>query len=214
MPTLDELRGNADELIRKGLDGLVAIAPMSVTADITTLKDGSGLLALPAGYVTVGRVTKEQGVSWTRDVATSETMSLGASEPTRVDITSDTSGMQFTMQESKKAVFELYDGVDLTGKLQDATGNVYWDKPGNPLQPEYRVLALFKDGDGAEAVYFAKWLPRARVSDRSEQSWQPESEVQYGITLSGFVDSTIGTSMRSLWAGPAQTMTDMGFATA
>jgi len=212
MPSFADLQKHFDDLIRKGLEGSVFAKRLTdADAEITKLKDATGLLALPPGYEDVGNLTKDQGVNWTRDIDSSDTTSLGKSEPTRRDIISDVTGLQFTMQESKKAVFELYDGIDLTGVTQDANGNVSWDKADRPAAIYYRMFALFKDGDGADAIYFAKWLPRAQVTDRGEQGWNENNEVQYPVTLTAYVDRTAGTSMRTLWAGPAAKMTAMGF---
>lgn len=326
MPTFNELRSRQQELIRKGLEGAIFVKRHEATdPPITSLMDASGLLALPPGYSDVGHITKDQGANWTRDIATSDVMSLGATEPTRRDITSDVTGLAFTMQESKRAVFELYEGVDLSAVTQDAgpataavdevqtvtisgaptggtftltfngattadiahnatgatvqaalealstigsgnvtvsgagggpytvtfvgtlggqnvpemtatgsfTGgtspsiavatttegvaesaynaNVTFDKPDRPASTHYRALALFKDGDGADAIYFAKWLPRVQVTDRGEQSWNEDNELQYAVTLTAFVDSIVGTSARTLWAGPGLTLTSMGF---
>lgn len=212
MPSFAALQNHFDDLIRKGLEGSVfAKRYNDADAEIETLKDASGLLALPPGYEDVGNLTKDQGVNWTRSVDTSETTSLGKSEPTRVDIVSDVTGLQFTMQESRKAVFELYDGIDLSGIKQDQYGNVSWDKADRPAAIYYRMFALFKDGDGVDAIYFAKWLPRTQVTDRGEQAWNENDEVQYPVTLTAYNDKTVGTSMRTLWAGPAAKMTAMGF---
>lgn len=212
MPSFSDLQNHFDELIRKGLEGSI-FAKRLADADspIEKLKDASGLLALPPGYEDVGNLTKDQGAQWTRNIDSSETMSLGKSEPTRRDITSDVTGLQFTMQESRKSVFELYDGIDLSGVTQDANGNVSWDKADRPASIYYRMFALFKDGDGADAIYFAKWLPRAQVVDRGEQSWNEQNEIQYPVTITAYNDRSVGTSMRTLWAGPAAKMTAMGF---
>lgn len=214
MPSFSDLQSLVDANIRKGLQGSVFVAPMSVTAEITALKDASGLLALPAGYTDVGRLTKDQGATWTREVESGDVTSLGAASPTRRDITADVTGLQFTMQESKRQVFELHEGQDLSAVTYDANGNIRWDKPDRPASIYYRVLALFKDGEGTDAVYFAKWLPRAQVTDRGEQAWNEENELQYPATLTAFVDATFGTSARTLWAGSTTRMTEMGFTAA
>src|SRR5690606_196954 len=112
--------------------------------------------------------------------------------------------------ESKRLAFELHEGIDLSAVTQDANGNVSWDQPDRPASAYYRVLALFKDGEGADAIYFAKWLPRAMVTDQGEQSWNEESELQYPLTLTAFVDDAVGTAVRSMWAGPTDRLTAMG----
>lgn len=214
MPTFDALQDHADSLIRKGLQGSIFVAPYSVSDEIDTLKDGTGLLALPTGYTDVGRITKDQGASWTRSVETSEVTSLGAASPTRIDVVSETRGLSFTMQESKRQVFELHEGLDLSAVTHDANGNVSWDAPDRPADLYYRVLALFKDGEGADAVYFAKWLPRAKITDTGEQAWNESNEIQYPVTMTAFVDETVGTAVRTLWAGSTARLTAMGFTAA
>lgn len=220
MVTFGDLQTHFDELIRKGLEGSVFIKRFAAAdPEIAALVDATGMLALPAGYADVGHITKADGVSWSRDVDSSDTESLGASSPTRRDVIKDITGLQFTMQESKKNVLELHEGIDLTAVVQTPTGippagsgNVKWDKPDRPATIYYRTFVLFKDGDGADALYFAKWLPRASVTDRGEQKWTETDELQYQVTLTAFVDSAVGTSVRSLWAGPTTTLTSMGFA--
>jgi len=212
MPSFSDLQNHVDSLIRKGATGSVFVKRHeSSDAEIAALKDATGLLALPTGYTDVGNITKDQGVSWTREVETSDVMSLGSASPTRTDIVSVTSGMSFTMQESKRQAFELHEGVDLSTVTYDVNGNISWDAPDLPADTYYRVLALFKDGEGADAVYLAKWLPRAKVIDTGEQSWNQQNEIQRPVTLRAFVDDTAGTAVRNLWAGSTARLTAMGF---
>ena len=210
MATFDELRSFNDALIRKALSAAVFVAPQSVDDEIDALKDATGLLALPTGYSDVGRITSD-GITFPREVETSDTTSLGASQPTRRDIVSDVSSISFVMQESKRATFELYDGIDLAAVTPDANGNISYDRPDRPAQTYHRLLAMFKDGEGADAVYGAVWMPRALVTDRGERVWNSETEIQYSVTLTAFVDPTVGTAVRTLWAGPAARLTEMGF---
>src|SRR5690625_1645564 len=216
MATFASLQKQADELIRKGLEGSVFVAPYSEDTEITALMDTEGgLAALPDGYEDVGLITKDQGVSWSRDVETSDVESLGRAEPTRRDVTSDVTGLGFTMQEMKALTLELYEGVSLADVAAVAAGathsNVTFDKPDRPASIYYRALALFKDGEGADAFYFAKWLPRVQVTDRSEQSWNEDDEVQFGVTMTAFNDSDFGTAVRTLLGVPTALIEKMGF---
>lgn len=215
MPQLAEIQEKFQDLIRKGLQGSFFVKRhVEGDPEITALVDAAGLLALPPGYTDVGYLTKDQGLEWTRDVSTSDVESHGAAEPTRRDVVTDVSGLQFTMQESKRQVFELYEGVDLSTVTHDANGNVTWDKPDRPASIYYRGFALFKDGEGVDATYFAKWLPRFGVTDRGSQSWNENDELQYPVTLTAFTDGEVGTSVRNLWAGPTARIERMGFAAA
>lgn len=215
MPTFDELNTTNSALIRKGLTGLVAVKGyVSGDPEVAKLKDASGLLALPTGYEPVGLITKGDGVTWSRDVSTSDTESLGFAQPTRRDITSDVTGLQFTAQESSLVTLGLHEGLDLAGTTYDADGNVSWDAPDRPANLYYRALVLFKDGEGVDAHYFAKWLPRVQVTDRGEVAWQEETEAQYAITMTAFVDPEVGTSARTLWASSTANLDAMGFTAA
>lgn len=215
MATLAELQNQADELIRKGLEGSIFVAPYSEDTEITALMDETGgLVALPAGYEDVGLITKDQGASWSREVDTADVESLGRSEPTRRDVISDVTGLEFTMQEMKALTLELYEGVSLADVVAETVGahaNITFDKPDRPASIYYRVLALFKDGEGADAFYFAKWLPRVQVTDRSEQAWNENDEIQYGVTMTAFNDSEFGTSVRTLMGVPTAMVGKMGF---
>jgi hypothetical protein len=213
VPTFSELQNRAQTLIRKGLEGSVFVKRYDADDDeIDALGGGSGLLALPDGYEDLGWITKDQGLNWTRDIETSDVTSLGSAEPTRRDITADVSGLQVTAQETKVVTIGLYEGLDLSAATHDTAGNVVIDKPDRPASIYYRVLGLMKDGDGVDAIYIAKWLPRAQVTDRGEQAWNEENEVQYSFTFSAFNDQTVGTSQRLLvWSPTVGLITDMGF---
>lgn len=215
MPTFDAIQDHFQELIRKGLEGSVFVKRWE-TADtaITTLRDGTGLLAVPTGYEDVGYLTKDQGVAWTSETTTSDTTSLGAAEATRRDVTGVVKGLSFTMQESKRSVFELHEGIDLSDVEYDANGNLHWDAPDRPALIYYRTFVLFKDGDGVDAVYFGKWGPRMAVTDPGESSWNENDAVVYPVTMNAFNDSAVGTSMRTLWAAAPATLIKMGFTAA
>lgn len=216
MASFADMQEHATQLIRKGLTGSVFVAPYSSDDEIDELLGADGtLLALPDGYTDVGVITKDQGVSWTRDVNFADVESLGYAEPTRRDIISDVVGLEFTMQETKALTLELHEGLSLADVAAEAAGtthsNITFDKPDRPAALYYRVLALFKDGEGADAFYFAKWLPRCSVTDRSEQSWNENDEIQYGVTMTAFNDPEVGTAVRTLFGVPTSAATLMGF---
>ncbi len=209
--TFAEVKGHNRDLIRKTLEMSIFVKPVAdADTEITSVWDGTGLV-VPTGYGAVGMVTKGDGASWTRDQSTSDTEAMGYAEPVRRDITSDVNGLAFTMIESKRQTLELYHGVDLAGVTTDANGNFYFDKPSRPSVRRYRVLALGKEGDGNEAIYLARWLPNAQVTENGEQAWVEETEIQYPATLTGFTDDEFGTSFREIWGGPGVDHEAMGF---
>lgn len=212
--TFAQIKGHNRSNIRKILELAIFVRPWSAdSVPVESIWDGTGLV-LPAGFQSVGLTSKDDGATWSREQETSDTMSHGYGAPTRRDITSDVSGLAFTMQETKRQSLELYHGVDLSTVVPDTNGNIVIDKPSRPAQPRYEALALGKDGDGPDAVYVARFLPDAQITENPEQSWTEADEVRYPATFTAYVHEGWGTSMREIWGGPGLDAEAMGFAAA
>lgn len=215
MPSFDSLKNAQNHLIRKALTGIVAVGPSTVAAPVSLTGADMALLALPAGMEDVGLLT-DDGAQFGRDVETSEVTSWGEVEPSRVDITSDRTTLQFQMQETKKATLEMYIGADLSAVTPDPTsGEVSIESPERPAVRHYRVLSIGKDDSDAGEIYIARFLPRARVTDYEEQTFQSsdDSPLTYGITVTGFKDAALGYSQRWMFGGPGWNalLADMSF---
>lgn len=210
--TFTEAKGHRGENIRKILEMAIFVKPVE-DADVAIDKiwDAVNGLNVPAGYIPVGMVTKDDGASWTRDQSSEDVESYGYAEPVRRDITKDVTGLAFTMQESKKLTMELFHGLDLSAITTDPDGNFYFDKASRPAQRKYRVLALGKDGDGPDAIYQARWLPNAQITENGEQAWSEGEEVKYPASFTAYTDSKFGTSLREIWGGPGLDHAAMGF---
>lgn len=216
MATFTEAKGHKGSNIRKILEMAIFIKPVD-DADTAITKVWGGTtagLTIPAGYLPVGMTTKDDGATWSRDQESSDVTSYGYAEPVRRDILSDVTGLSFTMQESKKTTMELFHGLDLSAVTTDTVangGSFYFDKASRPAQRKYRVLALGKDGDGPDAIYVARWLPNAQITENGEQAWSEGDEVKYPATFTAYTDDTFGTSFREIWGGPGLDHADMGF---
>jgi hypothetical protein len=210
--TFNEVRGHKGANIRKVLEMAIFVKPVEA-ADVAINKIWAATTGLnvPTGYLPVGLVTKDDGASWSRDQNSEDVQSLGYTEPTRRDITSDVTGLSFTMQESKRQSMELFHGLDLSAITTDTDGNFFFDKASRPAAKHYRVLALGKDGDGPNAIYMARWLPNAQITENGEQAWSEGEEVKYPATFTAYTDDTFGTSLREIWGGPGLDHLGMGF---
>lgn len=195
------------QLIRKALDCVILLAPEG-TAPITSITTGSGatlvdFATVHAAYKSLGRHTKDDGLTWGRDIENSDVMSHGSVEPVRRDITSDIVTLAVSLQESRRENFELVHNIDLSAVTATAvTGEVGFNRSSQTATRYSRVLAISQDGFGADTIYFARFLPRAIVSEVAEQSWSDTEEIRYGITWTGTVDDELGYSMREMWGGP------------
>jgi hypothetical protein len=212
MATFAEAKGHTAANVRKILEMAIFVKPVEDddTAITQVYVTATGL-TIPAGYLPVGMVTKDDGATWSRDQESSDVTSYGYAEPVRRDIVSDVTGLSFTMQESKKTTMELFHGLDLSTVTTDTAGNFFFDKASRPAQRKYRVLALGKDGDGPDAIYVARWLPNAQITENGEQAWSEGDEVKYPATFTAYTDSTFGTSFREIWGGPGVDHVAMGF---
>lgn len=212
--TFDGLKGHNVRNIRKALAGAVFAKRWEEGDEpITQIYTAAGGLVLPAGYQSVGVTSKSAAAKFARDTGTSDVESWGYGEPTRRDITSDITTLQFTMQESKKLVFELYNGTDLTNVQPDTEQNIVMDKPTSPQTSFWRIFTLSKDGDGANAIYFLKWLPRCSITGVEDQELSEENELSYAVTVTGYNDPRVLTSVREVWGGPGLDTDAMGFTT-
>ena len=214
MATFEEVRGAQSHLILKALGGFILVAPMSVPMPEKFTDETGALIDLNAtGFKPLGWLTKGDGINFSRETENQETESYGALEPTRVDFTKDVTSAAFRMQETNKQVLELYYNTDLSNVTVDANGEFSFVNDAQPATIYRRMIHIGKDGNGANAKYIIKAMPRAVLSEVQEQGWTPESELSYGLTVKATTDDELGYSVRHVFAGPGikAIAADMGF---
>lgn len=214
MATFEELREAKGSLIRKALGGFIVVAPMDVEVPEKFIDPDGGLIDLKSlGYERLGWLTKGDGINFSRDVEQQEVESFGALEPTRVDFTKDVTSAAFRCQETNKQVLEMYYNLDLSDVTADSDNEFSFVNDAQPATIYRRMIYIAKDGNGDDAKYIIKTMPRAIVSEVQEQSWSSESELSYGLTVKATQDDDLGFSVRHTFGGPgfASLLGDMGF---
>lgn len=217
MATFEDLREAKGALIRKALGGFIVVAPMDVEVPDKFVDADGGLIDLKAlGYQKLGWLTKGDGINFSRDVEQQETESFGALEPTRIDFTKDVTSAAFRCQETNKQVLEMYYNLDLSGVTADANNEFSFENEAQPSTIYRRMIYIAKDGNGEDAKYIIKTMPKAIVSEVQEQAWSSESELSYGLTVKATSDDDLGFSVRHSFGGPGfgALLADMGFAAA
>src|SRR5438309_10607338 len=114
----------------KGLGGIVFTSALTtaIPAAFTTASTADLVQLDTTLWQRVGLIAQKEGIVFSRNTKTAEDDSWGYTEPTRIDITSDTVSSQFTLQEVNRWTQELYDMVDLSAVHPDATtGEVAWN---------------------------------------------------------------------------------------
>jgi len=209
MPQFNGVVAHKDELVRKALGTIVAIAPMT-TAAVTTILDSAdgSLKALPVGWVQLGRCT-EDGITWPRETEVSELFGMGSTGPARSDIRRATKRVSLTLLEVRRAALELAQGIDLTAVTTTRTpvttgsASVTWDEPQLPTYPYMRLLAISRDITDTGEIYVAKQLTRCRVTEVGEETWSDQDQAMVTqLTWTAYHDSTAGTAMRHFRGGP------------
>lgn len=214
MATFEENRDAKSHLILKALGGFLAVAPMSVPMPETFTTTGGELIDLKAaGFTPVGWLTKGDGINFSRETEQQETESFGALEPTRIDFTKDVTSAAFRMQQTSRQVLEMYYNTDLSNVVVDENGEFSFVNDSQPSTIYRRAIYIAKDGNGENAKYLIKAMPRAILSEIQEQSWTPESELSYGMTMKATNDPELGYAVKHAFAGPgfADLIDDMGF---
>jgi hypothetical protein len=214
--SLSTLAQRQQKLIRKAQDAAIFAAPDDAPPVLSiTTGAQADLVTLPPSWRSLGNHTESDGVNWTRDVNSSDVRSHGSSEPTRRDITSDVTGLVVLAQETKLLTLEMFHNVDLSAITPDpVTKEIAFNRSRTPSTRNWRLLAIASDGQGADTIYFARFCPRASITDYAEQPWTNDNELRYPLTFSAFVDDDLGFSMREMWGGPglAPLLSAMGFA--
>lgn len=205
-------------LIRKALQGSVFIAPYTAAA-ITSITTGSSqdIAPLPTGYTDVGMVDKKNAITWASKLTTQEVMAFGDVYPARRDVTKIDASLKFSMLETNKTSLQLYLGQDLTTTpLDPTTRELKITQLSRPSTIPYRVLGLFQDGTGVNAIYVARFYPRAFVTDVTDQKWDDDTDaLMWDVSMTAQTDTVLGTSVVHFFGGPgwASTLAQTGFNT-
>lgn len=200
----DTIADFQDELVRKVLGGAVLDAAMTATLP-TSLTTGASSALNDAGFTgfkSLGRIS-DAGLSASADTESSGVPGWGALEDVRTDIIRRTSTFGFSCLETKKEVLSLYYNQDLDAVEADpVTGEVSFTESTKPDTRYRRMILLGIDGEGDNAIYMARFLPRATVSEVSEQSWSTADALAYQMTVTAKIDSTLGYAVKHLYGGP------------
>jgi hypothetical protein len=206
------LKEAKNSLIRKTLDGIVAYAPMSADPLDESFADATGINALPAGWLQVGKCT-DDGAQFARSVDVSTVSSWGDTAPSREDVKTDTTTLAAVMNETNAASIGLYTGVDLPDAAA-VTGVLMIDKPTIPQLSTMRAAAIGMDRSPGGEIYMVRFLPSAKITDYADQAMQSDSDdaLTWGVTWTSFVDDDLGTAERWLFGGPGwlALLDDMG----
>jgi hypothetical protein len=208
-----ELALNNSNNMFKALGGMIFAAAMtaSIPAAFTTAATADLLQLDPLVWQRLGFITKREGITFSRDIATDTEESWGVNEPTRTDITGDVTSAAFTLQETTRYALEMYDFVDLTAVTPDVTtGEVAYSKPTTAVPFYRRMIFMGVDGAGTGRRYRFKVMPRAQLAAVRDEAWNNTTATSYPLTVRATTDPTLGYAVRNVLAGPGQKTLNAG----
>lgn len=191
-------RGN----VRKGLNVMVFMAPVSATLP-EAITEGSGQLTeLDPGWWPVGMMTKD-GLTVSADASKEEVEALGYVEAVRTDIIKAPKTIKFSVYEVyRRHLQELVYGLDLSQtKASKTTGEVVFDEAPLPVFSEFRLLAVMADGPADDEWLLGRGYPRVKLASVPEEVWAPSDATKFDLELDVFTDEVLGTPCRHYIGG-------------
>ena len=188
--------------IRKGLNVVVFMAPLSVDLP-EKITEGTGQLTeLTAGWMPVGLMTKD-GISFSVDVSIEEVEALGYLEPVRTDVVKAPKTIKLTVLETlRKNLQELVYGVDLSEvKADKVTGEIIFDEAPMPQFTEFRLIAVMADGPADDEWLVGRGFPSVKLATVPEEVWSSSDPVKFDLELQVQTDEILGTPCRHYIGG-------------
>ncbi|MGW4371049.1 phage tail tube protein [Nocardia takedensis] len=196
------LKNAQRELLLKPLDAAVFIAPW-YTAVPTAFTDAAGALqTLPTAYKSVGLIDKKAGVAFARNVTAAPIESYGELEPSRNDITGDTTTLEFEPQQTNALTLSLTTSANLAAvQANAASGEVFFAQPSSEQITYYSAIVIAKDGNDAAPIYVFKVLPKVAITKFAGEQWTATNIISQKLTMTAFKDDTAGYSVAHGFGG-------------
>lgn len=219
MPTtptdLNTLKAAKQNTLLRPLDAAIFLAPW-YTAHPTSFTDAVAVLqTLPEAYDPVGLISKSDGINFARNVETSVLDSYGELEPTRMDVTGDSTTLSFTPQQTTKLTLQLTNNVDLSAaKATKGSGEVFFAQSTSPKITYYSAIVIGKDGPDDEPIFAFKVMPKIAVSKYEGETWNKDAAMtSQKLTMTAFKDQTAGFAVGHGFGGKGwlKILADVGF---
>ncbi|MFD4357891.1 hypothetical protein ACFWPX_35485 [Nocardia sp. NPDC058518] len=214
---LTAIKDAQHELLIKPLDAAVFLAPW-YTPVPTAFTDASSVLqTLPTAYKSVGLIDKKTGIAFARGITASPIESYGELQPSRNDITSDISTIEFEPQQTNALTLALTTNANLDQARANAqSGEVFFAQPTAEQITYYSAIVIAKDGNDAAPVYVFKVMPKVAVSKYGGEQWTSANLMSQKVTLTAFKDDTAGYAVAHGFGGLGwkRLLTKAGIATA
>lgn len=200
---------DSPSLVRKILEAVSFIAPMSVAMPATITNTNGVLQPLPTGWVPLGIVSNE-GYNREIDVEKEEVEGFGYATPVRTDITKAPSTLGVTpLEHGRKELLELFYGTNLDAVKQALNGEIAFDEPPLPVLDEYRLIKIGRDGTPDAEWLLADGFYRIKLASLPNDVWAQGDPFSHELSFDVLVDEESGSAVRHFIAGTAPKSAEM-----
>lgn len=206
--TWDSIFPGTAALVRKALYGSVLVQDYSASnafASYSPFDSTTGLLSSTLltsdGWTDLGYLD-ENGVEFTPNYTTADTLSWQTRQPLRTDVTADTEQAKITVLQSTPISDCLYNGIALASAGALGGSGYSLVKPKVPSIIYRSLLFLGVDGAAGSYSFMATLYPRALMIKPDKQDWVAKTEVQTPLTFQAFPDSVAGYTIKRFRDGP------------
>lgn len=191
-------RGNR----RKAVQSISFLARRSeITVPTTVFTENGELVDLKdAGFAYGGLVTTD-GFNFERNDSVEGDGSHGFADNTREDLDTTERTVSVTFQEKKRVVQEICDGADYRN-LEVGTHELVKYKPAMPVNEEWCLIVIYKDGPTGNEYLTAKILPTVKAQSVGGEQWS-NSAIGREVTFKVYVDDELGTPEIEVEGGAA-----------
>lgn len=200
---------DSPSLVRKILEAVSFIAPMTVELPDTITDASSTLKPLPSGYWPLGIVSNE-GFNREVDVEKEEVEGFGYAAPVRSDIIKAPSTLTVTPLEfGRKNLLELFYGTSLDAVTQAANGEIVFDEPPLPVLDEFRLIKIGRDGTPDSEWLIGDGFYRVKLASLPADVWAQGDPFSHELQFDVLPDEDAGSAVRHYIAGTAPAATAM-----
>lgn len=191
-------RGNR----RKAVQSISFLARRAEVTPPETIFTADGeIVDLIASDFEYGGLVTTDGFNFQRDDSVEGTPSHGFVDNTREDLETSERTVVVTFQEKKRVVQEIADGADYRG-LSVGTNELVKYKPSMPVNEEWILVTVYKDGPVGNEYLSAKILPTIKAQSVGGEQWSNET-INREVTFKVYEDDELGVPEIEIEGGAA-----------
>lgn len=209
-----EIKDKQDDLVLAATNIAWYVMPYRPDAPLPEVVDDKTgeLLPLPAGAVSLGEIQKKAGVSLTPDLKTEGIQGYGSRASRRVFVTEENFDVDFTIQEVRKAGYQMFFGLEDEDFNTSENGSVTRMTKRASGSVKYYTLVGIAVDQAFSGDIFAFWVfPKVAVTKKGKMDLAEAQEMGMPVTFTMFEANGVQLQIGLAGAGWAELAKKAGF---